>query len=599
MMQYAAAPFNASGSPAPLHMAGIEKLGTAFQNEGRLKESLLLFEHLAAIRPRDEAVLLPLVKLLGAQGRTLEAMKTLAELKSVTRDMDSLLEEIKTQMAPAIERFNAHLAANEIEDAEQYASALAELAPRNPALLDAAFACNAALNRKEKAAAYAASLLSMNSSHAAARAFLAGEPAPANPEPQIEEAPQPEPKPEVHPLLRLRDMHDAISAILCEPLTDDGIARIEQRLNEANALAIDVPPGSEWEGWVKHYRLALEAIDMAAVQRPAPKHSPDKGLNLMSAAGLPLTWAALQAKATRLRSKTMFFAAADRAYVDLYAKWYIKSVLKNADVSCLIVLHVIGGAKDLREVAKSIGIKDKRLVYSGDRFDAAAVTTQCYDTPPKGRIAKPVAHLQSVRFTQANTFLQKLHLPMFVSDIDLLLQRGVRDLLESPAADIVLNENHVSTNAGSRLTANLLLLNPTENASRFLRFLKAYLEDFLSRGEVTRWIDQFGLILARHHLTMHGKAPHIGYFDTAKDINNLMYPSYQENPYRFFSLYHGFDMTSLEAHLDFDGNKPKKPKARKPKRVTKKVTVRAKRSSAVKTAQRPRTAAAKPRRTRR
>jgi hypothetical protein len=79
-------------------------------------------------------------------------------------------------------------------------------------------------------------------------------------------------------------------------------------------------------------------------------------------------------------------------------------------------------------------IKDKRLVYSGDGFDAAAVTTKCYDTPPKGCIAKPVAHFQSVRFTRLNAFLQKLKLPVFVSDIDLLLQRGMKDLLERSSA---------------------------------------------------------------------------------------------------------------------------------------------------------------------
>jgi hypothetical protein len=157
-----------------------------------------------------------------------------------------------------------------------------------------------------------------------------------------------------------------------------------------------------------------------------------------------------------------------------------------------------------------------------------------------------------------------LKLPIFVSDIDLLLQRGVKDLLDRySGADVVLNENTVSANAGSRLTANLLLFNPTDNASRFLRFLRAYLQDFLSRAEVTRWIDQFGLMLARHHLLMHGKAPRIEYFDTAKDINNLMYPSYQENPYRFFSLYHGFDMASLEANLDFTTDAPKRRKAKR------------------------------------
>ena len=153
-----------------------------------------------------------------------------------------------------------------------------------------------------------------------------------------------------------------------------------------------------------------------------------------------------------------------------------------------------------------MGIRDKRLIFTSDRFDAEGVTTKCYDSPPKGRIAKPVAHLQSIRFLRLGSFLQKLKLPVFVSDIDLLLQRGVKDLLQRCAhADVVFNENAASKNAGSRLTANLLLVNPTDNAALFLRFLRSYLERALSRHEVTRWIDQFALMLARHHLSLPGK----------------------------------------------------------------------------------------------
>ena len=143
--------------------------------------------------------------------------------------------------------------------------------------------------------------------------------------------------------------------------------------------------------------------------------------------------------------------------------------------------------------------------------------------------------------------LQNLRLPVFVSDIDLLLQRGVSDLLQRCAqADIVLNENTHSTSAGSRYTANLLLVNPTDNADIFLRFLRRYLVQALSCDEVSRWIDQFALMMARHHLACRGNAPRIDYFDTNVDINNVMYRSYQNHPFRFLSLYHGFDMASLD-----------------------------------------------------
>jgi hypothetical protein len=151
--------------------------------------------------------------------------------------------------------------------------------------------------------------------------------------------------------------------------------------------------------------------------------------------------------------------------------------------------------------------------------------------------------------------LQKLELPVFVSDIDLLLQRGVSDLITRHAGmDLVLNENGLSKAAGSRLTANLLLLFPTANTESFLCFLRAYLERALSQPEVTRWVDQLGLILARHHLAIRYPGARIGYFDTNTDINNVMYRSYQKHPFRFLSLYHGFDMSSLQNNSEILGD---------------------------------------------
>ena len=109
----------------------------------------------------------------------------------------------------------------------------------------------------------------------------------------------------------------------------------------------------------------------------------------------------------------------------------------------------------------------------------------------------------------------------------------------------MLNENRHSANAGSRYTANLLLLNPTENAAIFLRFLRAYLEKALNAREVSRWIDQFALMHGAPSSMQRRPDALIGYFDVNSDINNLMYTNYQEHPFRFLSLYHGFDMSTL------------------------------------------------------
>ncbi len=513
-------------------LAGLQSLAQSLSGEGRAQEALLLLQHLESLQRGNAGILRQLVTALGSAGRSLEAIEKLSALKAVTANTVDLVDDIRRQLPAAFERFNELVKAGDVGAAEKYASALADLVPGNTALLNSALSCNVALGRKDVAAKYATALLRFEPTHAAAQAALGDLKTQS---------------PSLHPLLQLRDIHDEASRILCCELDEQSAGQVERLVAAARALRVDVPSGSDWEGWLKHYRVAIDAIDVAAILAPTPASMKEPRVSLATASGHEIDWRDLKATAKRLGARTVFFAAADRNYVDLYARWYVNSILKFSDVNCLVVVHVIGGGAELKAVARSLAIKDERLILAGDAFSAEAVTTKCFDTPPKGLITLPVAHFQSVRFLRLGALLQKLQLPVFVSDIDLLLQRGVEDLLERCAGtDVVFNENGGNTKGGDRLTANLLLVHPTENAAVFLRFLRSYLERALSGSEVTRWIDQFGLLMARHHLVHHAKTARLGYFDTNSDINNVMYKSYQDHPFRFLSLYHGFDTSSLE-----------------------------------------------------
>jgi hypothetical protein len=283
-----------------------------------------------------------------------------------------------------------------------------------------------------------------------------------------------------------------------------------------------------------------------AGQTPA---APDDGpQTFLTGDGKTLDAEGLKAHADALGAQVVFFAAADERYVELYARWLALSVIKHSDVPFLVVIHVIGGDERLAQAAATVRIDDPRIVFTGDGFDASSVTIKCYEAPPKGLIEIPVAHYQSVRFQRLGALLDLLQRPVFVSDIDLLLQRGVADLLEQWAdADLVINENERNMQAGSRITANLVLAHPTEATSVLLRWLRAYLDERLSRPVVTRWIDQVALNLARAHLAVHVPGAKVGTFDTNSDINNVMFKEYVAgHPFRFLSLYHGFDTSTLE-----------------------------------------------------
>jgi predicted O-linked N-acetylglucosamine transferase (SPINDLY family) len=517
----------------------VRNLARSLHAAGHTGSAILLLKELAHSHPKDIETLRQLAGILNASGKTLECLELLQVIRGLGAHWELLLDDVRAVIAPAIQCFNDLIAAGNIGTAVNYVDALANLLPGNVAAVTSALSCNIALERTSRAGSLATMLLEIDPHNKAARKVLA-----ANSDavksvlPFVQDA--------VHPLIKLRDLYDEVSSILCSTLTEQSADKIRQLLAAANKLEVRLPEGSELAGWEKHYRLAVRAIDLSATVGPAPGGAEEANVVLATASGKKLDWKGLQAASVALGAEAVFFAAADRAYIDVYGAVYINSILENSDVSSLIVLHVIGGADDLREIAKSIGLSSKRFFLSGDTFDAAAITTRCYDAPPKGLSLLPIAHLQSVRFLRVGSLLRCLNLPLFVSDIDLILQRGVKDLLEKfEGHDLVLNENTQSSNAGSRFTANLLLLNPTENAATFLQFLGHYLKKSLGGDEVTRWIDQFGIILARHHLLFHQSDARIGYFDVNADINNLIYPNFRENSYRFFSLYHGFDMSTL------------------------------------------------------
>jgi tetratricopeptide (TPR) repeat protein len=545
-----ALPSPISPGAAEAQIGEILGVAQALRREGRFGHALPLLQHLATLHPGRADIRLAYAEALGQQGRTLEALSQLMALRQQQPVSEAMLKAIQPLAEAAVARFNLHLQRSEPAEAEAYAAALAELMPNNAAMARAALNCNRVLGRTAKALHYARLVLALEPEDRTTRTALAellhetgdigaeiGERVALALAPPADQA----------PLLTLRDLHDVAGLILCRPLTPASRAQLDEVLAAARDLNVEAPAGSEWEAWANHYRALMDALDMDLALRDFPAR-PQGEVEMLAGTGEVLDWAGLKALAERRGARCVFFAAADEAYVDLYARWFALSVRRYADVPYIAVIHVIGGRGALERVAEKVGVADEGLVFTACDFDPAAAATRIYDAPPKTWMEKPVAHLQSVRFLRLGALLERLARPVFVSDIDLLLQRGVADLLEGhDHEEVVLNENEVSFNAGSRLTANLLLVNPTEGGAAFVNALASYLEDRLSRPFVTRWIDQVGLTLARHNLQANRPAARIGYFDTRSDINNLMYPSYQEHPYRFFSLFHGFDTASLES----------------------------------------------------
>jgi tetratricopeptide (TPR) repeat protein len=439
----------------------------------------------------------------------------------------------------ALAAFNQAIAAGDVARAESLAAALARFQPDNPAVLEAALACNRQLGQGARAARFAAALLALDPRHVGAN-LIRLEQAEATGDRAQELTARSglalAPEGAIHPLRRLHEAHRAISLHLLRPLDEASRAALQALVAAARMVEPTALPEGEARHWARHYRHLSEAADTRLLGREA---APLPVAALHRAAGRPLGWAGLRRQARD--AKVAFVVAADAAYLRLYGRAYLASILRNTDLPCVILVHVIGGARQLPALIRLMEMPDPRILYSADDFCPAAVTTQCHDSD--GPRALPVAHFQCTRFAIARRVLEELELPVLVSDIDAVLQRGAGELLARFAGtDIVLNRNEASIAFGSHITANLLLAFPTAPARAFLAGLQGYLEAALAGPHVTRWIDQCGL-----QACWNASTARFGWFDTTADINNVMYPRWQPNPFLFLSLFHGFDMTSLPA----------------------------------------------------
>jgi hypothetical protein len=534
-------------TPNPVdHAPALLRLSQKFHDEGRQGDALLLAEHLNGLQPGVVEVLRHLVRVLGALGRPLEALARLDELQKLPIAPDTLLSDIGDLIPKVVEEYQRCISEERIENAEACAAGLAKVLPGNPIVLTLALNCNQILGRLPQSAYYAQMLLAVDPDNFRARSIIMEQCHELNntgggSQDHYEMAISPSAND--HPLLQLYHSYTAANLLLLGEWTDEVVAKAQAMRKIIRGVVVP----SDYEIWGKHYQLVIEAADPSLVVNFPPAETDRSPLIFASSTGELLTLPDVEALACETQAEIVFFVAADKAYVERFGNLYARSVLRHAGVSCLVLIHIIGGCDELADTARAVGIQDPRLIFAADDFDASAVTIQCWSAPD-GLFEKPVAHYQSARFQRLEEILDGLKLPVLVSDIDCILQRSVGDIIDRMReADVALNKNDITRQLGAQLTANLLLVKPTPYGMQFTRFLRHFLDCALARPEVSRWIDQVGLVMAWRHLCATAPEAQIRFFDPWTDINNIILREYQDNPFCFLSLYQEtFDMSSLE-----------------------------------------------------
>jgi predicted Zn-dependent protease len=161
-------------APAQSDLSALRDLALSLKDAGQVDQALLLLKQLALSHPGDAETLRQSARLLNEQGRVLECLHTLLSLKTLNPASDVLIEEIRSAIDPTIQSFNQCVTAGNIEEAVQYAEALAALLPGNVAALNSARSCNIALGRAHQAEKYAAALGKIPSHAATQGAQAAG-----------------------------------------------------------------------------------------------------------------------------------------------------------------------------------------------------------------------------------------------------------------------------------------------------------------------------------------------------------------------------------------------------------------------------------------
>ncbi|MEO5364483.1 MAG: hypothetical protein H7838_12785, partial [Magnetococcus sp. DMHC-8] len=349
---------------------------------------------------------------------------------------------------------------------------------------------------------------------------------------------------------RLQEIYMALSTLLLSTLDHHKVAQIAEWVALAHTIvaAQPVPVGDPLYHSTQFYLMSIDAINIQAVTQPMPPPAPWPAIEFASATGQAMDSAAVRAYVAARQPQLIFYSAADPVYVTRHARRYVSTLLQRCDVPFLVIVQVIGGMGRLPEMAHTIGIDDPHLILAADDFQPDTIRAITWKINEPTPIRTPLVYYQSARFLWLGYLLEQFNTPVIVADIDQLLQRGLRDLLEGFAqCDVVFHERPHGVKIADRLIANLLLVYPTATGRLFTQFFRYYLgwalQNAEHRGAYAYFLDQCALLMARHHLLWMGQ-PRLDRF-AKLDINTGMYGAYEENPFRFFSFYSGFDMASL------------------------------------------------------
>ena len=526
-------------------------LAIALNDCGRYEEALSVCNMLLNESPTNIEILLLSVKILSVSKGIESALERLISINKMSLSSSELANETRTQMMAAVSLQSKYISTGNYEAASNIVDLLVKLCPgvlifhesnlemrsvllqvndeRATALRAAYFSC---LNRL-------ASLYNDNSQfdkELTCRLEIYNHPLFAG----------------QHSAVRLQNILSILGRLLdcsvdrpsaenvsvAKNLIQDGINTPPTKSNNPSGVTIDA------DRFDTFYRLLLEAIDLDTVLGPAVEQLPLLPAYFVSATGAAMDISAVAERSKQLGARVVFTTSASPEYFKRYTRTYITSILKSCDCNCIIMICICTPKENILKAIKDIGIDDQRIIYYSDDFDVSAKEYVTFTSETGKSLAGAGQYYAVASHMRADYVINYLRLPVFITGIDTVLQKGVVELLEQfNNCDVVFSMGSPKFLIGSQLINNIVFINPTQNALLFIQFIKKYLGRNLSQKLQPAFLDQLDIHMAKIHLMARGDNPVISYFNEF-DINNMMFThsDYWNNQdlvkrYRFLNMF--------------------------------------------------------------
>lgn len=505
--------------------------------QGRYREAVSLCRYILVGKPDDNIALFFAVKAARCQEETETALTYLERLLSAGplpgNLRAGLLDETRQLLVDAVTLHNRLVGEAKLHEALALTEMMFKIVPHNRPFIETALSISNVLGETDKVRQYSQllqELLQAEHGQIQDRATKSHEEARYEDElsARLELFEHPYDL-LLHQAWRLQNIHAALGCIFAGEITAERLQLAERLLAAVPDPDDMVPPVKQdaLARFDKFYRLSLREVDLDAIFSSSKAVSELPEMRFADAWGNPLTAGQIQEMIRTRGVQVGFFTAGSQLYFERCALHYAKSILQNCDCSALVFVCATGAWDTAEQAANKLGVRDERLIFCTDGFrdipDAYHIYTHADikedDAYP---ITLPINYYPSVGLLHLSVFMDLFGIPMFLSGMDTILQKGVAELLDrTKGCDLVVNKSF-GTHLSSTYINSLQLIYPTANSRLFASFIQQNLGKAVLKHEQPFAMDQFYLYMGILHLGANGRDVRIERFDEF-DVNNCMF----------------------------------------------------------------------------